>query len=134
MKLPADIDAALRRIAAEQSERTITQPQAVTALREAIEQDPAYVRVILAGHAARLLAAWRRSRPPAIDPVLAEMLPGLPPLLYVAPGRPVNPMDCTRYGLDMARNMLFARTANQVQGGPRRPAANGKLSRSCMTS
>lgn len=85
-------------------------------VREAIEADTAYARAVLGAHAGKLLAAHRRAHLAVVDPLQADLFPGLPLVLYVRPGEAVSPMECTRYGLNMARNMLYARTSNQVQG------------------
>jgi hypothetical protein len=115
IKMPPAIAVKLEQLAADQMAGTITPVDAETRLADAISADRAYARGVIRRHAVRLLTAWRRARPRPPDP-LQEAFPGLPAELYVRPGVAVSPLDCTRYGLEMARNMLFARTANQVQG------------------
>ena len=111
MRTPQHIEDAIERL---EDSGSFGGPAAVAALREVIEQDPAYARLVLAGHANKLLASRRRARTP--DPALATLFPGLPVILYVQPGVGVDPMACTRWGLEKARNMLYARGSNQVQG------------------
>ncbi len=116
MNVPQKVEDAIRRLGAERRGSRTTHVAAIGSLREVIEQDAAYARGVLSAHAARLLAVWDRAHPAMPDPFQAELFPGLPARLYVSPGRSEPVMDLTRYGVEMARNMLFARTSNQVTG------------------
>ena len=122
MNAPGAILTAVRDASAALGAGAVDYPQAVIRVREAIEGDPAYARGILRAHAGRLLAEHRKTNPETPDPLQAELFPGLPARLYVSPGRPELVMDLTRYGLEMARNMLYARTTNQAEGAARSAA------------
>jgi len=116
MNAPEKISAAVQRLSADLAAGRTTRIAAIESLRKIIEQDRGYARGILSVHAGRLLAAWRRVHPPAVDSLQAELFPALPAVLYVRPGEAISPMECTRYGLEMARNMLYARTSNHISG------------------
>jgi hypothetical protein len=113
MKAPQSVYDAVRDAASAEDLDSTAQR---TKVRKAIESDPIYNRAVLDAHAGALLAEYRRAHQPAPDILQAELFPALPAMLYTSPGVRVSPMDCTRYGLEMARNMLYARTGNQMQG------------------
>jgi len=113
---PGKIAEAVQRLSAEQRQGRITSKEAVVSLRAVIEQDPDYARSVLGSHAGRLLAAWSRSHPAVPDPVQAELFPGLRSVLYTSPGHAEPVMQLTRWGVEMARNMLLTRIDNQVRG------------------
>lgn len=116
MRAPQRVADAIQRLSSEQRQGRITSKDAVAGLCAIIEQDEAYARGVLGSHAGRLLAAWSRAHPAVPDPVQAELFPGLRSVLYVSPGHAEPVMQLTRWGVEMARNMLVARIENQVKG------------------
>lgn len=96
-----------------------TRTEANAVITAAITDHPEFVAELVATLADKTLGKWLRSRETSGDLFQSEMFPGLPPALRVAPKRSVGVADMTAEDLDHAKNMLYARTQNQIEGAER---------------
>lgn len=123
MKLPEWLDAAADEIGGRRIDGEITRQEAVTKLRDAMiaRDDRQFIASVLSGFAEKVADQWhqthRADRPAAFSAqVQAELFPGLPLRLFVRPGQTKALALCTGRDLDMAQNMLAARTRNAIDG------------------
>lgn len=108
-----------RRLAGE-----ITRQEAVTALRDAIDQkgDRALILGIYADYAGKALDSWHNDHkntpvPGARQQYLqAELFPDLKPRLYIRPGITKPVMALTAHDWDNAREMIHNRTKHAIEG------------------
>lgn len=93
-----------------------TRTEANAIIAAAITDHPEFVAELVGTLADKTLGKWLRSRETSGDLFQSELFPGLPPVLRVAPKRSAGITDMTAEDLDHAKNMLYARTQNQIDG------------------
>lgn len=94
-----------------------TRTEAVADLIAAIGAHPEHAASLIAAEADRELAKWLRANA-AESPSSSQLLlfPEMPLRMRVAPDKSVEVAAMTAADLDHARNMLWARTQNQIDG------------------
>jgi hypothetical protein len=97
--------------------RGITSREAgIAAVAAAVKAHPGFINDVIYGLAAREVGRWLQEHESSGDLFQAQMFPGLPASLRVAPKRRTAIADMTAEDLDHAKNMLWARTGNAVKG------------------
>lgn len=94
-----------------------TRAEAVTDLITAISAHPEHAAALIAAEADRELTKWIRANA-AESPSSSQLLlfPEMPLRMRVAPDRSVEVFSMNAADLDHAKNMLWARTQNQIDG------------------
>lgn len=121
MKLPDQLSGELDRIGAATAAREMSRQDAVTALRNAIDQqaDGVLRLGILADFAARTLESWLRARrqpgAPARPELQSELFPDLPVRLYVRPAVAKPVILFTAHDWDCAKAMIENRTDGAIK-------------------
>jgi hypothetical protein len=93
-----------------------TRAEASAVIAAAMTARPEFVAELIAALADKTLGKWLRDRETSGDLFQSEMFPGLPASLRIAPKRSRGVADMTAEDLDHAKNMLYARTENQMNG------------------
>jgi hypothetical protein len=94
----------------------MSRAEADAAVIAATREHPEYGEELAAASIVALFGRWLRDHSSSGDLFQAQMFPGLPAVLVVAPKRKVGVADMTRADLDHAKNMLYARTGNAIDG------------------
>lgn len=94
-----------------------TRAEAVTDLIAAINAHPEHAAELVAAEADKELTKWMRANAAGV-PSSPQLLlfPEMPLRMRVAPDKSVEVADMNAADLDHARNMLWARTQNQIDG------------------
>jgi hypothetical protein len=95
---------------------TASRGSADTVVIATVREHPEFLAELGAAFAVRLLAKWLTEHTSGGDLFQAGMFPDLPATLAVAPKKRSGVADMTGPDLDKARNMLYARTENQIEG------------------
>lgn len=90
--------------------------EAEAAVIAATRDHPEFLAELGAAMAVRLLGKWIGEHESGGDLFQTQMFPGLPAAMRVAPKRSTLVADMTAEDLDHAKNMLWARTKNQMDG------------------
>lgn len=94
----------------------ITAAVALAALSAQITGHGEYVAGLISVDAKRELSAWLSENRVDEQPFQADMFPDLPRRLRVTPGKYVEVAAMNGHHLDMARNILWAKTQNAMDG------------------
>jgi hypothetical protein len=89
---------------------------ALTLLIAQIRSHPEYVADLIAADAEKELSGWLRANAAEDAPTQLDLFPGLPHRLRIAPTKSAEVASMTAEDLDHAKNMLWARTQNQMDG------------------
>jgi hypothetical protein len=113
---PTWLKEALATIGARHLHGQMTRAEADSAIIAVTREHPEYGASIGEASALSALGKYVRKNTSSGDLFQAQMFQGLPASMLIAPKREVPVRDMTAADLDHAKNMLYARTANQVRG------------------
>lgn len=94
----------------------MTRAEGDSAVAAAAREHPEFGEELSASEAAGQFGKWLREHTSGGDLFQAGLFPDLPAVLRVAPKRTAAVGDMTAEDLDHARNMLWSRTKNMVDG------------------
>lgn len=86
------------------------------AVTAAVDAHPEHCTMLARADGAALFAKWLREHASAGDLFQSALFPDLPAVMRIAPERTARVTDMTAEDLDHARNMLWARTQNMIDG------------------
>ena len=116
MKTQQWLNEAIAREGARVLDGAITRAEADRVIIDAITAHPEYVAEMVAALGVRLLSKWVTEHASSGDLFQAGLFEDLPAVLRVAPQRTAPVSDMTAADLDKARNMLWTRTENAMNG------------------
>ena len=116
MKTPAWLKSAVAQNGADVLDAKKTRAEADAAVAKAVAGHPEFLAGLSAALASRLLGKWVGEHASSGDLFQAQMFPDLPATLRVSPKKASEVASMTAGDLDKARNILWARTENQVNG------------------
>jgi hypothetical protein len=93
-----------------------TRAEADADVIKTVNDHPGYLADLGATEALRLLGRWVAEHTSGGDLFQAQMFPDLPATLRVTPKKASEVASMTAHDLDSARNILWARTENQMNG------------------
>lgn len=94
----------------------ITRAEADTAIAAATREHPEFGEELGTAAGIGLFGKWLREHTSGGDLFQAGLFPDLPAVMRIAPNKSARIADMTAEELDHAKNMLFARTKNMVEG------------------
>lgn len=116
MKNPPWLTAAVAANASEVLRGRAKQAAASAAVAAAVKAHPEYIDELAWALADREVGRWLRDHETSGDLFQAQMFPGLPASMRIAPKRTVPVAAMTGEDLDHAKKMLYARTGNAAKG------------------
>lgn len=116
MKKPQWYAAEIARVGQLTLDGASTRADALAILAAAIRKHPEYVADLVAADAERQLAKWLGGNAPEVAPSQLLLFPEMPLRMRVAPTRYADVAAMDAHDLDAARNMLWARTQNAMDG------------------
>lgn len=93
-----------------------TRAEALAALTAQISAHPEYVADLIAADAEKELSGWLRGNAAGVSTSQLLLFPELPLRMRITPARTAEVALMDAHQLDMARNMLWARTQNAMDG------------------
>jgi len=116
MKHPEWLREAISAAGVQVLDGNMTRAGADAAVAAATREHPEFGADLGAAAATGLLGKWLREHSSSGDLFQAQMFADLPASLLVTPGRRTPVADMTAEDLDHAKNMLYARTQNAIDG------------------
>jgi hypothetical protein len=116
MKTPQWLTEKIAQTGARVLDGKITRPAGDSEISAAVRAHPEYGAELAAAAGASLFGRWLGEHASGGDLFQAALFPDLPAVMRIAPNRTAAVTDMTGEDLDHARNMLWARTQNMVDG------------------